>query len=387
MATVKVEGISKVYDTPNGKETAVDGVSFEVNDDEFLTLVGPSGCGKTTTMRCIAGLESPTNGDIFLDGEKITDQPPNKRDIAMMFQSIALYPHMTVRENIGYPLKVDHVPKEDRREPVEEAASTMQITDMLDKYPGDLSGGQQQRVALARTIVQEPKAFLMDEPLSDLDAKLKVETRKEIQKVDKEMGKPVFYVTHDQEEAMTLSDRIAIMNDGRVEQIGTPKEVFHRPNSIFIGQFIGNYSMNTLNLQVTSVGNDYVSVTDGKNRIELPVEETGSLKSEREVVLGFRPENTTVYDTPGEGEFDGKVILTETFGERTVVTIELDQGGTIDAVIDSDRALSADSRVSISLDKDRAHLFDSDSGDIIVHTGNMNQIDSLEGGSSASTRV
>lgn len=387
MATVKVDDISKVYDTPNGKETAVDGVSFEVDDDEFLTLVGPSGCGKTTTMRCIAGLESPTNGDIFLDGKKITDQPPNKRDIAMMFQSIALYPHMTVRENIGYPLKVNHVPKEDRQGPVEEAANTMQITDMLDKYPGDLSGGQQQRVALARTIVQEPKAFLMDEPLSDLDAKLKVETRKEIQKVDKEMGKPVFYVTHDQEEAMTLSDRIAIMNDGRVEQVGTPKEVFHRPNSIFIGQFIGNYSMNTLDLQIDSVGNDYVSVTNGKNRIELPVEETGSLKSERGVVLGFRPENTTVYETPGEGEFDGKVILTETFGERTVVTIELDQGGTIDAVIDSDRVLSSDSRVSISLDKDRAHLFDSDSGNIIVHTGNISQIDSFEEGTSASIRA
>jgi multiple sugar transport system ATP-binding protein len=387
MATVKVDAISKVYDTPNGKETAVDGVSFEVDDDEFLTLVGPSGCGKTTTMRCIAGLESPTNGDIFLDGEKITDQPPNKRDIAMMFQSIALYPHMTVRENIGYPLKVDHVPKEDRREPVDEAASIMQITDMLDKYPGDLSGGQQQRVALARTIVQKPKAFLMDEPLSDLDAKLKVETRKEIQKVDKEMGKPVFYVTHDQEEAMTLSDRIAIMNDGRVEQIGTPKEVFHQPNSVFVGQFIGNYSMNMLDLHVNSVTNDSVSVTNGKNRIKLPVGDPGSLQSENGVVLGFRPENTTVHENLDEGDFNGTVTLTETFGERTVVTIDLDQGGTIDAVVDSDRVLSADSRVSISFNKDRAHLFDSDSGDVIVHTGTRKQLGSIEKEEGTSAKV
>lgn len=385
MATVEVRNLKKVYDTPNGKETAVDGISFEVDDDEFLTLVGPSGCGKTTTLRCIAGLETPTSGDIFLGGEKITNQPPNKRDIAMMFQSIALYPHMTVRENIGYPLKVKHVSKDERQEPVEEAAKIMQISDMLDKYPGALSGGQQQRVALARTIVQKPKAFLMDEPLSDLDAKLKVETRKEIQKVDKNMNKPVFYVTHDQEEAMTLSDRVAIINDGRIAQIGTPKEVFEYPNNMFVGRFIGNYSMNMMEMEVDSAEEGYVSLTNGENRLEIPVAETPSLQPGRKTVLGFRPENTTVHEDPSEGVFPGQVVLTETFGERTVVTIELAHGETIDAVVSSDRNITDESTVSVSFKKEKTHLFDPDSGEVLVHAGQETQIDSTAEDTGTST--
>jgi multiple sugar transport system ATP-binding protein len=364
MAHLEVKNVRKVFDTPDGKEVAVDGVSFEADDGEFVTLVGPSGCGKTTTLRCIAGLETPTSGKILLDGRDITELPPNKRDISLMFQSIALYPHMTVRENIAYPLKVDGVSKEERKEPAAEAARTMQIEDMLDKMPGDLSGGQQQRAALARTVVQDPGVFLMDEPLSDLDAKLKAETRKEIQRIHAKLNTPVVYVTHDQEEAMTMSDYIAVMNDGEIEQFDTPNNIFYRPNNLFVGQFIGQHGMNVLDAEVAGTGSDVSVAVDGYEpdlRLENPENlPTGPVK------LGFRPENTLL-DTEATEGIPGVVELIETFGEEAVVTVDIDRPEPLFAVIDSNRDLSEGADVRARIERN-AHVFDEDTGDVLTHT-------------------
>jgi multiple sugar transport system ATP-binding protein len=364
VAHLEVNNLRKVFDTPDGEEVAVDGVSFGAEDGEFVTLVGPSGCGKTTTLRCIAGLETPTDGEILLDGRDVTELPPNKRDISLMFQSIALYPHMTVRENIAYPLKVAGVSKSERAEPAAEAARTMQIEEMLDKMPGDLSGGQQQRAALARTVVQDPGVFLMDEPLSDLDAKLKAETRKEIQRIHDELQTPVVYVTHDQEEAMTMSDYIAVMNEGRIEQFDSPNDIFYRPNNLFVGQFIGQHGMNVVDAEVEDV-TDGLEVAVGDYRPDLRVgEEVGQL-STGAVKLGFRPENTLL-DRDGTGGITGSVRLIETFGEEAVVTVDIDRSEPLLAVIDSSRPLSKGERVRVRIDRN-AHLFDPTTGDVLVH--------------------
>jgi multiple sugar transport system ATP-binding protein len=282
----------------------------------------------------------------------------------MMFQSIALYPHMTVRENIAYPLKVDSVPEEERSGPTEEAAEIMQIPEMLDKMPGDLSGGQRQRAALARTIVQEPAAFLMDEPLSDLDAKLKVETREEIQQIHKKFERPMVYVTHDQEEAMTMSDKIAVMNDGQIEQFATPYETFHRPNNRFVGQFIGQHGMNIIDAElVNSDGRTVISVDDYVPGLKvgsvIEVETTGPIE------LGFRPENTEVITGSKEG-IPGTIQLLEAFGEETVASIELDRGDNIHAVVDSRRDLSEEMDVKVHLQKN-AHIFHYETGETLDH--------------------
>lgn len=364
MAHLEVDTIRKVFDTPDGKEVAVDGVSFEADDGEFVTLVGPSGCGKTTTLRCIAGLETPTSGKILLNGRDITELPPNKRDISLMFQSIALYPHMTVRENIAYPLKVDGIPKAERKEPAAEAARTMQIEDMLDKMPGDLSGGQQQRAALARTVVQDPGVFLMDEPLSDLDAKLKAETRKEIQRIHEKLNTPVVYVTHDQEEAMTMSDYIAVMNDGEIEQFDSPNNIFYRPNNLFVGQFIGQHGMNVAEAEVVGTGSD-VSVAVDEYEPDFRLEDPENLPS-GQVKLGFRPENTQLETGTTEG-IPGVVELIETFGEEAVVTVDIDRQEPLLAVIDSNRDLREGADVRAQIDR-YAHVFDKDTGDILSHT-------------------
>ncbi|AXG06186.1 ABC transporter ATP-binding protein [Haloplanus rubicundus] len=364
MAHLEVDNIRKVFDTPDGKEVAVEGVSFEADDGEFVTLVGPSGCGKTTTLRCIAGLETPTSGKIRLDGRDITELPPNKRDISLMFQSIALYPHMTVRENIAYPLKVDGVSKEKRNGPATEAAQTMQIEDMLDKMPGDLSGGQQQRAALARTVVQDPGVFLMDEPLSDLDAKLKAETRKEIQRIHEKLNTPVVYVTHDQEEAMTMSDYIAVMNDGEIEQFDSPNDIFYRPNNLFVGQFIGQHGMNVAEAEVVRSDSDVSVAVDGYEP-DLRLENPENL-SEGQVTLGFRPENTLLETDATEG-IPGVVELIETFGEEAVVTVDIDRSEPLLAVIDSNRDLSEGADVRAQIGR-YAHVFDEETGDVLTHT-------------------
>lgn len=362
MTHIEVESLTKRY----GSLTAVEDVSFEVEGEEFLTIVGPSGCGKTTTLRCIAGLETPTEGRILFDGEDMTDVPVNERNLAMMFQSIALYPHMTLRENIGYPLKVKGVPKDEREEAVQEAARVMQIGESLEKYPGSLSGGQQQRVALARTVVGDSVAFLMDEPLSDLDAKLKVEIRKEIQRIHDRIGEPAIYVTHDQEEAMTMSDRIVVMNEGTIEQIGDVDEVYQYPDNVFVAQFIGNPSMNFLECSIANFGTDSASVEIGSNRIEFPVERTADGFDGDTVVLGVRPQHTSV-ERIGDRAFTGTLRLVEPLDDRALATIDGPQGE-VSALIPRHSAVSKGEDVEVYLDPSELYLFDPTTTDLIARS-------------------
>lgn len=362
--TVEVESLTKAYDVPSGKELAVDGIDIEIGPQEFLTLVGPSGCGKSTTLRCIAGLETPTSGQIRIDGEDITDTAPNHRGLAMMFQDIALYPHMTVVDNIAYPLKVRGVSKEERKERARDAAEIMRITELLDKYPGELSGGQRQRTALARTIVYDPRAFLMDEPLSDLDAKLKVAIRKEIQRVHERVQTPTIYVTHDQGEALSMSDRVAVMNHGQVMGIGTPDELYHSPMNKFVASFIGNPSMNFVPATVESATEDSITVEFCGNTADLRT--TGQKPKGESVEIGFRPETIEVSPDPDRGYFTGTLELVERIGDRRLATIE-GPNGELRALVPDEQDLGENETVSVSFSTKDMHLFDSETGDAIAH--------------------
>jgi len=326
MAAIEIDSLGKEFDTPSGVIQAVQDVDLAVDQGEFISILGPSGCGKTTALRCIAGLERPSNGKIWIQGEDMTYTPANKRNLAMMFQNIALYPHMTLEENIAYPLKVAGIPQEKRAERAREAAEILQISDLLKKYPGDLSGGQQQRGALARTIVQDPHGFLMDEPLSDLDAKLKIEVRKEIQKVHRELDRPTIYVTHDQEEAMTMSDRIAVMNDGELEQIGKPPEIYEYPKNSFVAQFIGSPTMNFVDSQYETTDDSTGTVAAPDIGFESTFDWVDSSKAglpeSNAAVIGVRPQNVIIGDGAPDGGFTGTVLLLEQIDDRAQVTLD-----------------------------------------------------------------
>jgi len=362
MTHIEVDSLTKRY----GDLLAVNDINFEVAEEEFLTIVGPSGCGKTTTLRCIAGLETPTEGHIRFNGDDVTEVPVNDRNLAMMFQSIALYPHMTLRENIGYPLKVKDIPKEEREKRVEEAAEIMQMNESLDKYPGDLSGGQQQRVALARTVVGDPVAFLMDEPLSDLDAKLKIEIRKEIQRMHDRIGEPAVYVTHDQEEAMTMSDRIVVMNDGNIEQIGEVDEVFNYPANMFVAKFIGNPSMNFIHCSLESLGSDDARITADGSAIEFPIEHRTDGYTGDSVILGVRPENVDLTGT-GQSLLSGRLSLLEALGNQSLATIDGPEGE-LSALIPRDNGIEEGDDVTINVDPSELYLFDPDSEKLIARS-------------------
>ena len=252
MADVKLDGITKIY--PNGFQ-AVTELSLELIEGEFLVLVGPSGCGKSTTLRMIAGLEEISDGDLYVGERRVNDVLPKDRDIAMVFQNYALYPQMTVAENIGFLLRLRKVRKADRRKKVEEAAQILELTEQLEKKPGKLSGGQRQRVAMGRAIVRQPSLFLMDEPLSNLDAKLRVQMRADIASIQRELGVTTFYVTHDQVEAMTMGHRIAVLNRGSLQQLGTPTELYQWPSNLFVAQFIGSPAMNIFDAMIKNMAN------------------------------------------------------------------------------------------------------------------------------------
>lgn len=356
---IVIESLRKEFSVPGGTEVAVRGLDLSIEDEEFVTLVGPSGCGKTTTLRCIAGLETPTDGTVLIDGSDVTDVPAHKRGLAMMFQNIALYPHMKIRDNIAYPLKIRGIAKDARYEEARKAADLLQISDMLDKYPGELSGGQRQRSALARTIVQQPRAFLMDEPLSDLDAKLKVEIRKEIQRVHKRVQKPTLYVTHDQEEAMTMSDRIAVMNDGRIEQIGSPDDLYQSPHNLFVAQFIGNPTINIVEGTLTSVTNGTATFEVGDVQFSLSVGELETEPSASDVLVGVRPESVDVSRDNTPNSFEGTLEIVERIGDRLLATIESD-GLEIRSTVPADHQLVEDERVYYSFEEDAVHVFDRD---------------------------
>ncbi|TWS18136.1 sn-glycerol-3-phosphate ABC transporter ATP-binding protein UgpC [Tsukamurella asaccharolytica] len=289
MADIALDHVTKTY--PDGS-TAVNDINLEIADGEFVILVGPSGCGKSTTLNMIAGLEDISSGELRIGGERVNEKAPKDRDIAMVFQSYALYPHMTVRENIAFPLTLAKLPKDQVAAKVEDAARTLDLTQHLDRRPSQLSGGQRQRVAMGRAIVRSPKAFLMDEPLSNLDAKLRVQMRTEVSRLQKRLGTTMVYVTHDQTEAMTLGDRVVVLKGGDVQQIGAPQELYDRPNNLFVAGFIGSPAMNLVPGRLTSVGIDTalgeILLLDAP---QLADKASAAGNKTGDVVVGIRPEH------------------------------------------------------------------------------------------------
>ncbi|MGI9425406.1 MAG: ABC transporter ATP-binding protein, partial [Hyphomicrobiaceae bacterium] len=324
--------------------------SLEIADREFLVLLGPSGCGKTTTMRMIAGLEEPTAGEIWIGGRLVNDDLPKDRDIAMVFQNYGLYPHMSVRENIAYPLKVRGTARSEIAGRVTEAAEKVQLGEFLDRKPRALSGGQRQRVALARAIVRKPQVFLMDEPLSNLDAKLRVSMRAELKHLSHELQITTVYVTHDQIEAMTLADRVAVMENGRIQQLGTPEEIYNNPRSLFVAGFIGSPAMNLIEGEISNGQ----FVVDGR-----PIATVGT-QDRSSVVLGIRSEDLTIMDATG-GDFDAPVYASELTGENVLITIEV-AGRRIAAKADRHVRKQIGDVVGITINTAHMYLFDQQSG-------------------------
>ncbi len=316
MATVVLKDVKKVYDN---KVTAVHDFNLEIADKEFIVLVGPSGCGKSTTLRMVAGLEDISGGDLFIDDARVNDVEPKDRDIAMVFQSYALYPHYTVRENMEFPLKLQKMPKEEIDKRVDEAARILGITEYLDRKPKALSGGQRQRVAIGRAIVREPKVLLMDEPLSNLDAKLRNQMRAEIIKLRQRIDTTFIYVTHDQTEAMTLGDRIVIMKDGYIMQIGTPQEVFDHPANIFVAGFIGTPQMNFFDGRLEKAADGWqVKVADAVVPLTSEVGEklTANGVKDMDVTMGIRPEHVSFAAEAGAHTVAGTVDVSEMMGSE-----------------------------------------------------------------------
>ncbi len=362
MARIILDNVSKRF----GAVTAVDGMSLTIEDGEFFALLGPSGCGKTTTLRLIAGLETPTTGRITIGNRDVTDLPPRDRDVAMVFQDYALYPHMSVLENIGYPLKVRGVPKAEMRERAREAAESLQIAELLERRPGQLSGGQQQRASVARAVVHKPQVFLFDEPLSNLDAKLRVEARGFLKHLQHELGITTVYVTHDQAEAMALVDRIAIMDQGKVIQVGAPLEVYRRPRTTFVASFIGNPPMNLLpchlelsDKQVRLAGAAFtLDITPIRER--LPAE----FKDGEEVILGIRPEHLALCDGEAPFAIPGQVYVTQPLGAESLLTLLVDEA-TVSVRLFTDEPPQIAGRVWVRIDPARIHLYRA-SGELVT---------------------
>ena len=337
---VRFDGISKMH----GDFAALKGVTFEIEPGEFFALLGPSGSGKSTTLRILAGLDAPTTGSVFIDGQDITASDARDRDIAMVFQSYALYPHMTVYENIAFPLEMAKLPTAEIKPAVHEAARKVAIEHLLERKPGQLSGGQQQRCALARAIVRKARLFLLDEPLSNLDAKLRLETRVELKKLQRSLGVTAVYVTHDQEEAMTLADRMAVFMAGEIQQIGRPAEVFARPNSIDVAAFIGSPPMNLIPARYSNGSIDIAG-----HRLDTEMKDDG----DRDVVVGIRPGAVRI--TPNG--IPAIVDLVEDLGDTAI--LDLDCGGTLIRARVSDGDVPREgARLSITARPQDIHLFD-----------------------------
>ena len=355
MAKVKLEDICKIYD--NGFEGAKN-INLDIKDKEFVVLVGPSGCGKSTTLRMIAGLEPISKGDLYIDEARMNDVNPKDRDIAMVFQSYALYPHMSIRENMGFALKMQKEKKENINQKVEKIAKILQLEDLLDRKPSQLSGGQRQRVALGRAMVRTPKVFLLDEPLSNLDAKLRVEMRSEIVRLHKELDTTFIYVTHDQIEAMTMGDRIAVLNQGELVQFDTPLNLYYRPRNRFIAEFIGSPKMNIIESNLTKEGSShYVELFSKK--IKLPDFKIKDLLEkgveEGKILLGIRAEEFN-YDK--ESDIKVKFSNVEYMGSDTYGYTRTDRGETIVIRFDSKDPILVDKEIPISINEKNIYIFD-----------------------------
>ena len=367
MAEITLNHVKKIYDK---SVVAVQDFCMEIQDQEFIVLVGPSGCGKSTTLRMIAGLEEISEGEISIGGKVVNRVPPKDRDIAMVFQDYALYPHMTVYDNIAYGLKLRKFPRRVIDEKVREAAAILDITDLLKRKPKALSGGQRQRVAIGRAIVRSPKVFLMDEPLSNLDAKLRNQMRAEIIKLRQRIKTTFVYVTHDQTEAMTLGDRIVIMKEGFVQQIGTPRQVFHDPNNLFVAGFIGTPQMNFFHAALCREGDSYHLMLGGR-RLEIAPEKQRRLLSHdvpaQEVTAGIRPEHVLL--TEGDG-FSGTVEVIEMMGSNTHLHVRFGEEECVIVVPDGDepvREFTLGERVHFTFHAERIHLFSCETEHNLEH--------------------
>jgi multiple sugar transport system ATP-binding protein len=361
MGSLDIIGLTKRFNDGGKSILAVDDIKIDIADGDFLVLVGPSGCGKTTTLRCIGGLEDPSEGDIRLNGESIVDKPPQSRDIAMVFQDYALYPHMTARENMSFGLKMStDLPSDDIKGRTIEVAEMMGIKELLDKKPGELSGGQQQRVALGRAIVRDPEVFLMDEPLSNLDAKLRRQMRTEIQNLQQKLETTTVYVTHDQTEAMTMGDSIAILEGGELQQHGTPLECYHMPANRFVASFIGSPSMN------------FIDCTEAGGKLEggeMTYEMSESLAAELdgrgdEVTVGIRPSDVTLSDPDETNAIPATVNVTEPLGDVTYVYTTLNDEEFI-VTVDGERTVREGESVNLYFPEDKFHVFDQQTGETI----------------------
>ena len=361
MTTMNLKNIVKQY--PNNDHASVENFNLDVADGEFIVFVGPSGCGKSTTLRMIAGLEDITEGELIIDEKIVNDMAPKDRDIAMVFQNYALYPHMSVFDNMAFGLKLRKYPKQEIKKRVNEAAEILGLTELLDRKPADMSGGQRQRVAMGRAIVRDAKVFLMDEPLSNLDAKLRVQMRAEIAKIHQRIGATTIYVTHDQTEAMTLADRIVIMKDGKIQQIGTPQDLYNTPANLFVASFIGSPAMNFF--QVVLHGNR-ITNSDGLE-VEITDAQAKELKNKgyegKELIFGIRPENIKAeqisLETYPNSTIQAQVVVSELLGHESMLYSRLGDTEFISKVDARDHHVIG-STISLALEMSKARFFDKD---------------------------
>ncbi len=373
MSTVKLINVEKVYE---GNVKAVHDFNLEIADKEFIVLVGPSGCGKSTTLRMVAGMEDITSGELYIDDKLMNDIEPKDRDIAMVFQSYALYPHMTVYQNMAFALKLRKTPKDEIDRKVRQAAEILDITEYLDRKPKALSGGQRQRVAIGRAIVRDPKVFLMDEPLSNLDAKLRNQMRAEIIKLRQRINTTFIYVTHDQTEAMTLGDRIVIMKDGFIQQIGTPQEVFEKPQNLFVAGFIGSPQMNFFDAQLLLEGSDY-KLKVGDTEIKPSEQICSALKAKgvqpKAVTLGIRPEHLMLASSDSDHTITGTVEVSEMMGSELYLHVKADKHEvvlripTIDLPTEMHNGIAYGTEIKFVMRNDLIHIFDAETDENVLY--------------------
>jgi multiple sugar transport system ATP-binding protein len=357
LTEIKIKGLTKEF----GKTVAVENLSLIIKDREFVVFLGPSGCGKTTTLRCISGLERQTEGDIYIGGALVNDLLPRERDIAMVFQSYALYPHMRIYDNIAFPLKIKKVPKQETNKRVKEVASLLKIKELLNRKPKELSGGQQQRVALGRAIIREPKVFLMDEPLSNLDAKLRIYMRVELKKLQEDLKITTVYVTHDQVEAMTLADRIAFLNEGKLLQYSTPDEIYSQPEDQFIAGFMGNPPTNFI--ECSLIEKDSALYLDNgdelKFKLDSPIAKLIEKNARRsELVLGIRPEDILIHLNRVKDAYAAKLYAVEDLGRESIINLSF--GDDLLKIRSSKQlgSVKMEDRVWFTFDESKMHIFE-----------------------------
>jgi multiple sugar transport system ATP-binding protein len=350
MAKVTIENVKKYF----GNVKALDGIDLTIEEGSFVVLLGPSGCGKTTLMRCISGLEKLTEGKIYFDEKDVSNVPPKDRNVAMVFQSYAVWPHMKVRDNIAYPLKLKKMPKNEIEERVKWVSELLHISELLDRFPAQLSGGQRQRVAVARAIVHQPKVLLMDEPLSNLDALLRVKMRSELKKLHERVKVTTIYVTHDQVEAMTMGDKIAVMNAGKIVQFGTPEEIYKKPKTIFVAGFVGSPQMNFLNMKVVSSGTQFHAENLG---LRIPLKSDPKLEH---VIVGIRPEHIHLQQTERCVPITGTVYFAEKLMSETVIHLSIDAEKNLVIKVPYDLSAREGERMQVYLDLDQIHFFHPD---------------------------